>query len=44
LLDAAADAHRSIRLMERRGQARDHPVILDHPESQYLKCYILQVL
>ncbi|MBT9260344.1 MAG: class I SAM-dependent rRNA methyltransferase, partial [Clostridiales bacterium] len=42
LLDAAADARRTLRLVERRGQARDHPVILDHPESQYLKCYILQ--
>lgn len=40
---AAADAHRRVRLIERRGAAPDHPVILNLPETEYLKCLILQV-
>ena len=33
----------AIRLLERRGAAPDHPVILNIPETEYLKCLILQV-
>jgi 23S rRNA (cytosine1962-C5)-methyltransferase len=40
---AAGDAQRRIRLLERRGAAPDHPVVLTIPESEYLKCLILQV-
>jgi 23S rRNA (cytosine1962-C5)-methyltransferase len=40
---AALDARRTLRLIEKRGQARDHPVLLGVPESAYLKCLILQV-
>lgn len=40
LADAAADAHRSVRVVEKRTQAKDHPVLLALPESQYLKCVI----
>jgi 23S rRNA (cytosine1962-C5)-methyltransferase len=40
---AAADAHRRVRLLERRGAALDHPVILNLPETEYLKCLILEV-
>ena len=40
---AAADAHRRIRLLERRGAAPDHPVILNLPETEYLKCLLLEV-
>ncbi|HSB76885.1 MAG TPA: class I SAM-dependent rRNA methyltransferase [Terriglobales bacterium] len=39
---AAQDARRTLRLMERRGQAQDHPVLLGVPETSYLKCLILQ--
>lgn len=39
---AAADVSRRVRLLERRGAAPDHPVILNLPESEYLKCLILQ--
>jgi 23S rRNA (cytosine1962-C5)-methyltransferase len=39
---AAADAGRSIRLVEKRMQARDHPVLLSVPETYYLKCLILE--
>ena len=40
---AAADARRRLRLIEKRGQAKDHPVLLGVPETSYLKCLILQV-
>jgi len=40
---AAADAGRRVRLLERRGAAPDHPVVLNLPETEYLKCLILQV-
>jgi 23S rRNA (cytosine1962-C5)-methyltransferase len=40
---AAADAHRRIRLLERRGAALDHPVVLNLPETEYLKCFVLEV-
>ena len=41
--DAARDAGRWVRVIERRGQARDHPVALGVPETRYLKCLILEV-
>jgi 23S rRNA (cytosine1962-C5)-methyltransferase len=40
---AAADAHRRVRLLERRGAAPDHPVVLNLPETEYLKCLVLEV-
>ena len=40
---AAADAHRRVRLHDRRGAAPDHPVVLNIPETEYLKCLILEV-
>ena len=40
---AAADASRHVRLLERRGAAPDHPVILNLPETEYLKCLVLEV-
>ena len=40
---AAADAHRTVRILEKRGQAKDHPVLLSVPETSYLKCLILTV-
>jgi 23S rRNA (cytosine1962-C5)-methyltransferase len=39
---AAADAPRRVRLLERRGAALDHPVVLNVPETEYLKCLVLQ--
>ena len=38
---AARDAGRVLKLIESRGQPADHPVLLDAPESEYLKCLIL---
>jgi 23S rRNA (cytosine1962-C5)-methyltransferase len=40
---AAADAHRTARILEKRSQAKDHPVLLTVPETFYLKCLILVV-
>src|ERR1039458_2332772 len=40
---AAADARRRVRLLERRGAALDHPVVLNLPETEYLKCLVLEV-
>jgi 23S rRNA (cytosine1962-C5)-methyltransferase len=42
--DAAMDAHRIVRQVEFRTQAKDHPVLYGSDESMYLKCLILQVL
>jgi 23S rRNA (cytosine1962-C5)-methyltransferase len=39
---AAADASRRVRLLERRGAAPDHPVVLNLPETEYLKCLVLE--
>jgi len=41
--DAARDARRTLRLLEKRGQAKDHPTVLSIPETRYLKCLILRV-
>jgi len=43
LAEAAADARRSAQILERRMQARDHPVLVSMPETHYLKCIILRV-
>jgi 23S rRNA (cytosine1962-C5)-methyltransferase len=40
---AARDAGRQLRLIARRGQPADHPVLLSAPESEYLKCLLLAV-
>jgi 23S rRNA (cytosine1962-C5)-methyltransferase len=40
---AAGDAHRRVKLIERRGAAPDHPVVLNIPETEYLKCLVLAV-
>jgi 23S rRNA (cytosine1962-C5)-methyltransferase len=43
LHEAAHDSHRSIQIVEKRTQARDHPVLLNVPETYYLKCIVLRV-
>lgn len=42
--NAAADAHISVNVVEKRMQGRDHPVLLGVPETYYLKCFILRKL
>jgi 23S rRNA (cytosine1962-C5)-methyltransferase len=41
--EASLDAGKTLRVLERRMQAQDHPVLLTVPETHYLKCLILQV-
>lgn len=41
---AALDAHRTVSVIERRTQSRDHVILLTVPETHYLKCLILRVL
>jgi 23S rRNA (cytosine1962-C5)-methyltransferase len=43
LASAARDAHCTLRLIEVRGQAKDHPILLNVPETAYLKCVIAYV-
>ena len=42
LRESAADSQRTVRFIESRTQSRDHPVLLTHPESRYLKCIALE--
>jgi len=44
LSGAAVDAHRTIRVIEKRTQSQDHPILLSVPETYYLKCVICSVL
>jgi 23S rRNA (cytosine1962-C5)-methyltransferase len=44
IANAALDAHRTVVVVERRTQSRDHPILLTVPETHYLKCLILRVL
>ena len=41
--EAARDAHRTLRILEVRTQAKDHPILLTVPETAYLKCVIANV-
>jgi 23S rRNA (cytosine1962-C5)-methyltransferase len=43
LAQAAIDSHRTLRILEVRGQAKDHPILLNVPETSYLKCVIASV-
>ena len=41
---AAADAGATVTVVEKRRQARDHPIVLGVPETYYLKCLVLRKL
>lgn len=43
LASAALEAGKTVRILEIRGQAPDHPVITSCPENAYLKCLICAV-
>jgi len=43
VVDAARDAKRSIRQVEYRTQAKDHPILPAAPETEYLKFLVVQV-
>ena len=40
---AALDARRNVHVIEKRAQAVDHPVLLNVPETHYLKCLVCSV-
>jgi 23S rRNA (cytosine1962-C5)-methyltransferase len=42
--EASVDARAHVTVVEKRMQARDHPVMLGVPETYYLKCFILRRL
>ena len=42
IASAAVDAHRTVTVVERRTQGRDHPILLTVPETHYLKCLVLR--
>ncbi len=44
LAQLAVEEHREIQILQRRGQAADHPVSVTCPETNYLKCLISRVL
>jgi 23S rRNA (cytosine1962-C5)-methyltransferase len=44
LASAASDAGATVTVVEKRRQARDHPVVLGVPETYYLKCFVLRKL
>lgn len=44
IVDAARDAHRTLRQVEFKTQAPDHPILMSSDESYYLKFFIFQVV
>ena len=42
--EAAGDCRRHIQILERRGQADDHPALAAMPETCYLKCFIIRAM
>jgi 23S rRNA (cytosine1962-C5)-methyltransferase len=42
LQDCAKDSGATLRIIEKKGQSADHPVLLSFPESFYLKCLFLE--
>ena len=42
--DAATDARRTMRIVTATVQPADHPVLLGHPEGDYLRCLVLQAI
>lgn len=44
ICDASVDAKRTLRLIERHSQRRDHPIIATLPETHYLKGFTFQTV
>ena len=44
IANAARDAHVTLRQVEFKTQAADHPILWNSDESYYLKFYIFQVV
>jgi 23S rRNA (cytosine1962-C5)-methyltransferase len=43
LAATSCDLHRQLRIIDKRGQSKDHPVLLTVPETNYLKCLVVSV-
>ncbi|MBW3660921.1 MAG: class I SAM-dependent rRNA methyltransferase [Gemmatimonadetes bacterium] len=41
--DAAGDVGKTVELLEIRTQAADHPILVNVPETEYLKCLVMRV-
>ena len=44
VMHAAKDSHKSVQILQKRGAAPDHPILVGYPQSEYLKCAICRVL
>ena len=44
VMHAAKDSHKSVQVLQKRGAAPDHPVLVGYPQSEYLKCAVCRVL
>ena len=44
LMHAAKDSHKSVQVLQKRGAAPDHPLLVGYPQSEYLKCAVCRVL
>jgi 23S rRNA (cytosine1962-C5)-methyltransferase len=44
LRDAAHEARRIVRIVHEAGAARDHPILANAPETEYLKALLLEVV
>jgi len=44
IYEALNESRRQARLVEKRLQPLDHPILLNFPESNYLKCLVLEML
>ena len=44
IAQASLETGRTLRVLERRAQSLDHPVLLTVPETLYLKCLILEII
>jgi 23S rRNA (cytosine1962-C5)-methyltransferase len=44
IASAALDCGKQLRVLERRTQAQDHPILLTVPETHYLKCLSFEVV
>jgi 23S rRNA (cytosine1962-C5)-methyltransferase len=42
IAQAALDTRRTLRVLERRTQSQDHPILLTVPETHYLKCLVFE--
>ena len=44
IAEASLETGRTLRILERRTQSQDHPILLTVPETLYLKCLIFEVV